>query len=406
MGIFKAAVSSIKGSLADQWQEVIAAENMGADTIMSIGAPVRKDSRSQNKKGTSDVISNGSVIHVNQNQAMLLVDGGKIVDYSAEPGYFQVENSSAPSLFTGDLDKSIEDTFNRVKFGGTVSYMQKAYFINIQEIKSIQFGTINPINYFDNFYNAELYLRAHGTFSVRVVDPIKFFMEVVPRNAERYTSGEFQRAFLAEFLTALQSTIGKMSVDGKRISHIQAEGMELSKYMSSILDDEWEERRGVVIESVGIASISYDDNSKRLINIRSEGAMLGDASVREGYIQGSVARGIEKAGGNSSGAVNAFMGVNMASSAGGDFIRSASGANKSGEDKWQCSCGNLSTGKFCSSCGKAKQIPGAWTCKECGHVNTGKFCAECGEKNAAVCPECGKDITGGQKFCSQCGKKL
>ena len=41
--------------------------------------------RGQNKKGSDDIVSNGSIIHVDDNQFMILVDGGKIVDYTAEP---------------------------------------------------------------------------------------------------------------------------------------------------------------------------------------------------------------------------------------------------------------------------------------------------------------------------------
>lgn len=33
--------------------------------------------------------------------------------------------------------------------------------------------------------------------------------------------------------------------------------------------------RGMEIQSVGIASVSYDEESQKLINMRNEGAMLG-----------------------------------------------------------------------------------------------------------------------------------
>ena len=115
---------------------------------------------------------------------MILLDNGKIVDYSAEEGYYQVYLSSAPSMFNGQLGEAIKETFGRIKYGGTPSTSQQVYYINLQEIKGIKFGTRNPINYFDNFYNAELFLRCHGTYSVKITDPLKFFTEAVPRNAQ------------------------------------------------------------------------------------------------------------------------------------------------------------------------------------------------------------------------------
>ena len=175
MGIIRAALHAAGGALADQWLEVIEADSMGDTTVFTKGVTVRSgDKRNNNKKGTSDTVSNGSIIHVYPGQFMMLVDGGKVVDYTAEPGYFKVSNSSAPSLFNGEFGDSLKDAFARVKFGGVPSYAQKAYFINLQEIKGIKFGTRSPVNYFDNFYNAELFLRAHGTYSIKITDPIKF----------------------------------------------------------------------------------------------------------------------------------------------------------------------------------------------------------------------------------------
>ena len=130
--------------------------------------------RGQNKKGSDDIVSNGSIIHVYDNQFMILVDGGKIVDYTAEPGYYKVSNSSMPSLFNGQFGDSLKETFDRVRFGGQTPQSQKVYYINLQEIKGIKFGTRNPINYYDTFYNAELFLRAHGTYSIKIVNPLQF----------------------------------------------------------------------------------------------------------------------------------------------------------------------------------------------------------------------------------------
>ena len=146
-----------------------------------------------------------------------------------------------------------------------------------------------PVNYFDSFYNAELFLRAHGTYSIKITDPLLFFREAVPRNKNRVDINDINEQYLNEFLEALQSAINQMSADGVRISFVASKGRELSKYMSTILDDDWKAQRGMEIQSVGIASISYDEESTKLISMRNQGAMLGDPSIREGYVQGAVA---------------------------------------------------------------------------------------------------------------------
>lgn len=392
MGIIKAVVNAVKGTLADQWLEVIEADNMGDDTVFCEGVKIRKG---ENVKGSDGTVSNGSVIHVYANQFMMLVDGGKVIDYTAEEGYYKVDDSSMPSLFNGEFKDALKDSFERIKFGGVTSKKQKVFFVNLQEIKGLKFGTRNPINYFDNFYNAELFLRAHGNYSVKITDPLRFYAEAVPRNKTHVKMSDINEQYLSEFLEALQSAIGQMSVDGIRISHIQSKGRELGKYMAEILDDDWKQMRGMEVQSVGIASISYDEESQKLINMRNQGAMLSDPTIREGYVQGSIARGMEAAGSNSAGAAAAFMGMGVGMNAAGGFMGSASAANMAQMQmqqaqaaqapkaaapagSWTCACGSVNTGKFCGECG-APAPTGAWFCTECGAKNTGKFCSECGK---------------------------
>lgn len=400
MGIIKAAAGAIGGSLADQWLEVIEPENIGDTTVLTRGVKVRKDDRrSSNTKGTADTISNGSVIHVYPNQFMLLVDGGKIVDFTAEEGYYTVDNSSLPSLFSGSFGDALKESFGRFKFGGVTPTAQTVYYVNLQEIKGIKFGTPNPLNYFDNFYNAELFLRTHGTYSIKITDPLLFYREAIPRNKSIVEIIDINEQYLAEFLEALQTAMNQMSVDGIRISHIVSRGTELSRYLADALDEQWKRLRGFEIQSVGIASISYDDESKELINMRNKGAMLGDPTIREGFVQGSVARGLEAAGSNQAGSAAAFMGMGIGMQAGGSFLGTASQANlqqmqaqssaqtpanpnAAGAGQWQCSCGSQSNGNFCPQCGNKKP-------------------------ETAFCPQCGLKLEGPKpNFCPQCGTAL
>lgn len=417
MGLISAAVSSVSGVLSDSWKEVIEPDDMSDSTLLVKGVAVKKGS---NKKGTDNYVSNGSVIHVYTNTLMLLMDGGKIVDYSAQEGYYEVNNSSAPSIFNGELKDSVKETWKRFQFGGVPSQKQYVYYINTAEIKGIKFGTRNPVNYFDNFYNAELFLRAHGSYSIKITDPIKFFTEFAPKGTDRIEIKDLSEQLFNEFMDALQSAINQMSVDGVRISAITSKSRELSKYMADVLDADWNDLRGIEVCSVGLASISYDDESKALINMRNKGAMMSDPTIREGFVQSSVAQGMQAAGSNTSGAANAFMGMGMGMNAAGGFMSAASQTNAAqmaqqqaaqqaaqqnqAANGWKCSCGTVNTGNFCSGCGSKKPENTSWTCS-CGTTNTGRFCSNCGSPKPAgewVC-SCGTKNTG--NFCSGCGAK-
>lgn len=427
MGLIKALVGAVGGGLADQWLEVLEADNMGQTTVFTSGVTVRAgDKRSSNTKGTEGVISDGSIIHVYDNQFMLLVDGGKVVDYTAEPGYYKVDNSSMPSLFNGQFGDVLKETFSRIKYGGVPSVKQKAFFINLQEIKGIKFGTRNPINYFDTFYNSELFLRAHGTYSIKVTEPLKFYQEVVPRNAERVEIDEVNEQYLNEFLEALQAAINQMSADGGRISHVTSKARELSKYMSETLDVDWKQLRGMEVLAVGLGSISYDEESQKLINMRNQGAMLGDPGVREGYVQGAIARGMEAAGSNEGGAAQAFLGMGIGLNTTGGAAAAFSQSNQAQMQHQQapaaapvaggwactiCSAQNGADAKFCSKCGAKKpEAAAGWTCANCNAANAAeaKFCSNCGNKKpeGSFCPNCGAPSAAGAKFCPECGQKL
>ncbi len=443
MGLIKTAVNAVRGALADQWLEFIEPDRMSDTTVMAPGIKMRAgDSRNSNFKGSASTVSNGSYINVYPNQLMMLIDNGKIVDYTVEPGRYKVDHSSLPSLFNGEFGEVLKETFDRYRFGGITPGVQKVYYINLQEIKGIKFGTKNPISYFDNFYNAELFLRGFGTYSIKIVNAIKFYMEAIPKDKERVDINDINEQYLSEFLTAFQTAINQMSVDGIRISHVLSKGDMLRKYMMTVLDEEWNEMRGMEIRSVGIDSISYDAESNKLIHMRNTGAMLEKPGIREGYVQGSIARGMEAAGSNANGSMAGFMGMGVGMQAAGGFMGAASQTNSAQmqqmqesqmreqqraaeakeevpgaaalpKEEWQCSCGEMNGGRFCTSCGGAKPVStsnSTWTCS-CGAANSGKFCSECGTKKpegpkSCRCDKCGyepKDFAAAPKFCPECG---
>ena len=449
MGILRATGDAIKGGFGDAWLETIEPDNMGEHTVFTKGALYN---RGQNVNGTKDTVSNGSIIHVYDNQFMMLVDGGKVVDYTAEPGYYKVDNSSMPSMLNGELGASVKETFNRIRFGGGTPQKQQVFYVNMQEIKGIKFGTRMPINYFDAFYNAELFLRAHGTYSVKIVNPLQFYAEVIPRNKDHVEIDEINDQYISEFMQALQSAINRMSAEGTRISFVTSKALELGKYMAQILDEDWNKMRGMEIQAVGIASISYDEKSQELINTRNEGAMLSDPSVAQGYMVKNMSEAVKSAGANEAGAMQGFLGVGMGVNAMGGMmsglnqmnqtVQNQQGMNQQGmygqpqgmnqqgmygqqqgmygqqqgmnqQGMYGQQQGMNQQGMYGQQQGMNQQnmsqpvnpapAENSWTC-ECGQVNTGKFCSECGKPAPQAEWTCSCGTVNKCKFCSECGK--
>ena len=423
MGIIRAAINAVKGGLADTWLEVIEPAPMGEHTVIVPGQLVTQNGKSQNKKGSSNIVSNGSIIHVYDEQMMILVDGGKIVDYTAEAGYFKVDNSSMPSLFNGQFMDSIKESFSRIKYGGVPSQSQHVFYINLKEIKNIKFGTTSPVQYYDSFYEAELFMRLHGSYSIKVSDPFKFYQQVIPneiitQNESLEFEGEFVRQYNAEFVTELGSAFNQYSADGNRISFITSKAKEMAKYMRDALDDDWNEARGFEVFRVSMGMPAYSDESQKIINERAAmGAsvsFLRDGANQQAYMAKNIAEGINAAGHNEGGAMGAFLGMGMAQNMGGNIMggymqnpQYVQHNPQQGMNQQQPQ--QQAPQQEAPQQAAPQQADGSWTCG-CGAVNAGKFCSECGTPKPEApkkrfCGNCGAQLTEGQKFCPECGTK-
>ena len=130
MGLIKAGVGSLGGTLADQWKEFFYCDALSPE-VLAVKGQKRVSGRSSNTKGSDNIISNGSVIAVADGQCMMIVEQGKVVEFCAEPGQFVFDASTEPSIFTGSFGKSLLDTFKtvgrRFTFGGDTGKDQRVY---------------------------------------------------------------------------------------------------------------------------------------------------------------------------------------------------------------------------------------------------------------------------------------
>lgn len=108
----------------------------------------RVSRRSSNTRGEENIISNGSIVAVNEGQCMMIVEQGKVVELCAEPGEFVYDTSTEPSIFYGGLGKGILNTFKligkRFTFGGDAAKDQRVYYFNTKEIVGNKYGTPIP----------------------------------------------------------------------------------------------------------------------------------------------------------------------------------------------------------------------------------------------------------------------
>ena len=420
MGLIKAIFGATGGVLADQWKEYFYCDALDSSIIVAKGEKRTNKKRSSNKKGSDNVISNGSVVSVADGQCMLIVEQGKVVEVCADAGEFVWDSSTEPSIFAGSLGQSIIDTFKaigrRFTFGGDTGKDQRVYYINTKELIGNKYGTASPVPFRVVDKNigldVDISIRCNGEYSYRITNPILFYTNVCGNVENNYDRSAIDSQLRSELLTALQPALAKISAKGVRYSELPAHTTEIANALNDELSNKWKDLRGIEVASFGVNTVNASKEDEDMIKELQRRAVMKDPSMAAATLVGAQADAMKAAASNENGAMMGFMGMGMAQSAGGmnagDLYKMAGSAGASAGKSatgWTCSCGEVNDGKFCGSCGAKKPEPSTWTCA-CGEVNDGKFCSSCGAKkpdpSGWTC-SCGAVNKG--KFCSSCGAK-
>ena len=430
MGLIKALTGAAGGALADSWKEFFYCDSLGKD-VMVVKGQKRSSDRSSNTKGEDNIITSGSGIAVADGQCMIIVEQGKVVEVCSDPGEFTYDSSTEPSIFSGGLGEGILNTFKtigkRFTMGGDTGKDQRIFYFNLKELIDNKFGTPNPVPFRVVDKNigldVDISVRCNGTYSYKITDPLLFYTNVCGNVEKEYLRDEIDGQLKTEFLNALQPAFAKISELGIRYSALPGHTMELSDAMNQILTAKWSELRGLTIVSVGINSITAPKEDEDMIKELQRTAVMRDPTMAAATLVGAQADAMKAAASNENGAMMGFMGMGMATQAGGMNAQNLFAMGQQGQQPaqgqqaapaapasgWTCSCGVVNTGKFCAECAKPKPESGGWTC-ECGVVNKGKFCAECAKPKPAGallyrCDKCGwepEDPSKPPKFCPEC----
>ena len=421
MGLIKAGLGALGGTLADQWKEFFYCEAMPKELLVTKGKK-QISGRSSNTKGNDNIISNGSGIAVADGQCMLIVEQGKIVEVCAEPGEYVYNSSTEPSIFSGSFGDSLKKTFQiigkRFTYGGDTGKDQRVYYVNTKELMDNKFGTANPVPFrvVDSKIGLDLdvAVRCSGVYSYKIADPLLFYTNVCGNVSSDYTRDEIEPQLKTEFISALQPAFGRLSELEMRPNQIVLHTTELEEAMNAALSAKWQETRGLRVVSVALGSVTLPDEDAEAIKTAQKAAILKDPTMAAATLAGAQAEAMKTAAGNANGAMTGFMGMGMAMNAGGGIhpenlyaMGAQNAAPAPAKDAWKCSCGAENTGKFCQNCGAKKPEVSTWKCA-CGAENTGNFCTNCGAKKPlGACPQCGKELPSpAPKFCPNCGKSL
>lgn len=341
MGFIKAFAGALGGTFADQWKDFIIPRSDLTSTAAVFGAEGKgtDKGRGSNKKGSENIITNGSKIVVPEGTCAITMQDGKITGCIAEPGGFIYtnEDQNSQSFFSGDGVGSalLKTSWERFKVGGAPAGEQLIFFVNLKEIPANKFGTQSAIYWDDAFLGTQVGAMTRGTYTLQIIDPILFVVRFVPAEYLRPDSKVFDFAdfdnaageqLFNEVVGSLSASFSNYCNDpskGNRISKIQGDQIGFAKCLSQAVEENyaWKSDRGIEIVKVAITAIEYDEATKAVVNDAQKADALSGARGNA-FMQQAVARGFQAAGengGDGSGMAFMGMGVNAVGGAMGNF---------------------------------------------------------------------------------------
>jgi membrane protease subunit (stomatin/prohibitin family) len=328
VGLIRAAVGAIGGSLADQWKDFLTVP-ADLEPTAALFPAVRNGTnagRGSNVRSSHAVISNGSRIVVPEGYGVLLFQDGELTGFASEPGNYEwrTDNIESQSLFAGDkvLTSLVTQSWQRFKFGGRPTGQQLALFVSLKELPNNKFGTQSEIYWDDAYLNAQVGATTRGTYSLKIVDPILFAKSFVPATylqGQDYfdftdRTNEAANQLFSEVVGSLAAAFSLYTNEagkGNRITKIQQDSVGFASALGQAVEDgyDWLATRGLAIVKVAILGIEYDEHTRELLRtVQRADALTGARG--NANLQASVASGIASAG--ETGGATGVLGLGLA----------------------------------------------------------------------------------------------
>jgi len=380
MGLIRAAVSAVSGTLHDQWKEYIKCEDLGNDILMKrVSTP-------------NGIISKDSAIQVAPGQVAVIFENGKILDATAEEGIYTFDQSSSPSFFAGQFGAVFREMWTRFTYNGGTNKEQAVFYINAKEIMDNKFGTPAPIPFQDwshpipnqmtgSMSPLRVEVKCFGKYTFRISDPA-LFMSRIAGIASEYRKDDLCEQMRSEVIGAFQNVLNEMGNSNHKVPVLELPSStdEIKKAMDEKVFDQPIRDRGISIVGFIVESVTLDDESNRKIDNYE---LSSNSFMQQGTLTGAYSQAVQDAAKNDNGAANGFMGVGMMNMASGGVIggvqnnparQTMEGATQSydpfNQPQQSASTEGVNeastSSKFCSNCGTKS--------------NGGNFCSNCGSK--------------------------
>ena len=323
-------------ALENRQQECFRCEVIPANVLVMKG---RKFSGSgRNKTGiNNNTITSGAVLAVAEGQCVMIVDRGRILECSAEPGLYTYDASTSSSFFCRDPDNRAGQSFIQMDrccpSDSQPCTSPKVYYFNTKVLTGNRCVTSNPIPFHvaDKRIGVDAWIAVHctGEFSYRICDPVLFYKHVCGDVNKDFYKDSLDARLKIELLSALDGAFAKLSQTGMPYSELTDNSPELTDALNAILASRWRENLGLELTSFSISHVRVSEQDEALIRKLQEAAAFRRAHWAAQSAQENPMRAL-------------------------DMPRRVPGKTFAPENGWKCSCGSQNDGNFCPHCGRKK----------------------------------------------------
>jgi len=234
----------------------------------------------------------GSQVIVREYQQAVFFRDGKSYD-TFRAGRHTITTANAPLL---------TDLIGHAT-GGKTPFTAEVFFVSMREFLDLKWGTSEPIPLRDTDLGL-VRLRAFGTFSMQVSEPLLFVNKIVGGQGIVQTS-QIARYLRAIVIAKLTDLLGEL---GKGLFDLPALYDEIAGAVRAKVQDDFASF-GIQLKTLYVNSISPTEETARAIDERASMGAIGDMQA---YMQYQTALGIREAasaGGGEGGLAGAGVGL-------------------------------------------------------------------------------------------------
>ena len=240
-------------------------------------------------------IKYGAKLIVRESQYAVFVNEGQVADVLG-PGTWELETKNLPVM----------TTLQNWQHGFRSPFKAEVYFCSARRFTDLKWGTKQPLMVRDKEFGG-LRLRAFGTYSTRIVDPLKFIREIVGTDG-LFTTEEISNQLRNLIVSRFATIIGSSDIP---VLDMAANQDQLGEFLRQRIAPEFAEY-GLELTKLLVENVSLPPKVSEALDARTARGMTGNLDEYLKYQTGVAMEAAARNPGSGSDAIGMGVGLAMA----------------------------------------------------------------------------------------------